>query len=425
MGFHSRPYATSVEADEMLAALNDRYDSSKGQFLGKITQRPWTNPALRISVTNRCNLSCTYCYDRIYQPPLRAKSDMDAEQVRNIFARYPNPSYVFVLGGEPFLNPDAVIEILDACPSRMTISSNGQLFNPDVEAVLAAIAKRLRSGRQTLLQISSEEGGKSTERGTTDNEGLLLKFAGALDGRIKIKFTMTETDVPEIENIASWYWRRSLPVQFDFADGGHGDGRDQDISEDNAKRVHEFTRRALDAAFDEWVPADGADSWPLRRIKTLLNVIFPRAIMQVMKGFPVHSACGILGHSIYFGPSGEAAPCHRWRQHQYKHPGDSENLTEEIRQFHSDVGADAMAACETCQWRASCGGVCPAVMNIYGPGAIAGRCKFQGALTDATFGFIMDRKYEDDPRHAAFLDHVISQSSFEALLDSDRIRAAS
>ena len=56
-------------------------------------------------------------------------------------------------------------------------------------------------------------------------------------------------------------------------------------------------------------------------------------------------------------------------------------------------------------------------MGQYGAAAIAGRCKFQGAGLDAVFGFIMDRKYENQPKHEAFLRAAVSETPFQQLLE--------
>ena len=63
-------------------------------------------------------------------------------------------------------------------------------------------------------------------------------------------------------------------------------------------------------------------------------------------------------------------------------------MDKTMSEFHSDVAPVVFGICQTCQWRGTCGGVCPAVMHSYGIAAIASRCKFWGAQMDAVFGFM-------------------------------------
>lgn len=415
MSFTQRPYAISLEAKAIMTALSDRYDAGKPAFLKSITEKPLPWTALKISLTNRCNLACTYCYDKRFQPPHETPTDMSVESVREIFRRYPNPAYVFVLGGEPFLNPEPLKEILEICPARVTVSTNGQVFNDSTLAVLESLMRRTECGRETLLQVSSEEGGQSRHRGTRNGEAILLKFAARCKKKLKIKYTMTGSDIVDIDRIASWNWDRRLPVQFDFADGGYGSGQDIDLSDSNASAVHRFTRKVLADSFDEWKRDVKAD-WPLRRISTLLSHVFPRAIMQLVRGYPIYSECGVLGNSIYFDPKGPLNPCHRWRNRSHGFFQDSGDIDKTLSKFHSDVAPAIFGICGSCQWRGTCGGVCPAVMHAYGIAAIAGRCKFRGAQTDAVFGFMTERNQQDDPQRVEFLKRVILRSPYRKML---------
>jgi len=59
MSFTERPYAVSPQAKTVMMVLNNHYDAGKPAFLKSITEKllPWA--ALKISLTNRCNLVCT------------------------------------------------------------------------------------------------------------------------------------------------------------------------------------------------------------------------------------------------------------------------------------------------------------------------------------------------------------------------------
>lgn len=407
MSIEERSYKLPEPAMRFQDQFNEFHDSGYASFLNNIVNQPWPQPTIKISVTNRCNLACDYCYDADRRPPLQRTTDMDPGFIGEIFKRFPDPSYVFVLGGEPFLNPEAVTEILERCPSRVTISTNGQIYNEGVKGVLDTINQRSEFDRRTLLQISCEEGGGTKARGTKNAAAILTKLSAYCESQIKVKYTMTQADIPEIEKIAAWYWQRKLPLQFDYADGGFGSGVDLNLSADKCSQVFEFTYETLATAFAEWIQSEDND-WPLQRLKIFLNPILPRTISHLFSLAPVFSACGVLGNSIYIGPGGELHPCHRWRQYDYGNWYDgNEHLEKDVSNFHREVGQVVHEKCATCQWRGTCGGVCPAVMYAYGENALLGRCKFRGAQMDAVLAYLTDEKIMSHNMFQPFVGYML------------------
>ena len=263
MAIKYRPYAVPGMVRKLQGRLNELYDEGIDVFFRSINKFPWPVPALKISVTNKCNLSCTYCYDKYSQVPFQEPATMEPAFVPQIFERYPNPSYVFVLGGEPFLNPGAVVAILDHCPSRVSISTNGHVSNSRVKQILHQIVRRNELGLATMLQVSCEMGGPIIERNTQNRqhvESIITNFSNICGKYMKVKHTMTQPHVAHIRDIAMWYWDRKLLVQFDYADGGFGKGHNMDLPDEDHITIFEFALEVLRKSFEHWLQ-DESDSW--------------------------------------------------------------------------------------------------------------------------------------------------------------------
>jgi len=415
MAITYRPYAVPSMVVKLQERLNALYDVGVDTFLRSITETPWPEPALKISVTNRCNLSCAYCYDKAFQPPFQKRADMEPSLVAQIFERYSNPSYVFVLGGEPFLNIPAVEAILDHCPSRVAISTNGQVLNSQVDHILDKIVQRNELGQATLLQISCELGGLTVERNTQNTlyaENVVTHFANICGRYVRVKYTMTQPDVAHIEEIAQWYWNRELLVQFDYVDGGFGAGFPVDLPDEDHKIVFEFIFESLRASFAEWCQNE-SDPWLVLHAKTLVNSIFPIVLMQIKQQQPIWTTCGVLGNGIYVGPKGDLYPCHRFKQSKQNRYGIlGEETAGQVAQFHREVGPVIRDYCRNCIWRGTCGGMCPAVVYHYGGEMLEGRCKFTGALKDAVWSFLADEQIFSHPRIDEYLSEVARLSPF-------------
>ncbi|MBI3089392.1 MAG: radical SAM protein [Candidatus Tectomicrobia bacterium] len=411
MSITKRPYEISAAVQSVCDRLNRLYDEGAKLYFNTIRRKLVPKPSLHISVTNRCNLSCTYCYDKMSQPPFVKRRDMSTDVATRIFKQYPDPSYVFVLGGEPFLNPHAVEVLLDHCPNRMVISSNGQVLNGHVERILKKIMRRNEEGRGTLLQISCELGGVSCERNTRNAEEILRYFSHVCGRFMKVKYTLTAPDLIHIDAIARWYWDRNILVQFDYVDGGYEKGEAIDLSETNWKRVFAFILSVLHESFEEWAQGN-SDEWLILRAKTLVHYVFPLTVMQIKHKHPLWSMCGVFGNSVYIGPGGELFPCHRWKASVESYGSLGEPCESRMLAFHTESWPSLQRYCEECVWRGSCGGVCPAVTCTYGGLSLIGRCKFMGALRDAVWSFLLDKTIVCHPQIDQYLDLIRELSPF-------------
>ena len=86
---------------------------------------------------------------------------------------------------------------------------------------------------------------------------------------------------------------------------------------------------------------------------------------------------------------------------------------QKVIQFNLTEWLKSQKHCDDCYWRGICGGLCPAVMSEYGKNVIKGRCKFSGALRDAVFSFLVDKKIMYNPDIDQYLSYVKKIGNFK------------
>lgn len=85
-----------------------------------------------ISITNRCNLNCSYCYERKLNTEYGIISDETAEAISAFIRERGIAGNIFFFGGEPLLGKEIIKKLrseIKAC--EYTISSNGTLLEED------------------------------------------------------------------------------------------------------------------------------------------------------------------------------------------------------------------------------------------------------------------------------------------------------
>jgi cyclic pyranopterin phosphate synthase len=110
---------------------------------------------LRISVTDRCNLRCTYCSDGEI-PHLRHQDILSYEEIERVtrVAAELGVSHVRLTGGEPLVRPyvSNLIELLTAVPGieDISLTTNGTLLKDQAEKLKAAGLKRINISLDSL-----------------------------------------------------------------------------------------------------------------------------------------------------------------------------------------------------------------------------------------------------------------------------------
>ena len=127
-----------------------------------------------ISITNKCNLKCSYCYERHLNTEYGCITEEMRDKIADYIKRQGNAETVYLFGGEPLLYKDTVkyyCENIDA--EQIVITTNGTLL--DEEFIKWCI------DRKNVVINMSHDGKECTERGVDTavldaNLKILLKY---------------------------------------------------------------------------------------------------------------------------------------------------------------------------------------------------------------------------------------------------------
>jgi GTP 3',8-cyclase len=109
---------------------------------------------LRLSVTDRCNLSCFYCHHEGNSLP---KNEMETEQVKNILSEARSAGILTVkfTGGEPLLRKD-IVELIRAASlagfEDIALTTNGTLLHQMADDLRKAGLARVNIGCDSITE---------------------------------------------------------------------------------------------------------------------------------------------------------------------------------------------------------------------------------------------------------------------------------
>ena len=146
-----------------------------------------------ISITNKCNLKCSYCYERHLNTEYGNITADTMTKIADFINSQKNADTVYLFGGEPLLYKDIVkfyCETLKA--EQLVITTNGTLL--EEEFIKWCI------DRKVIINMS-HDGIKCTERGVDTtlldaNLKLLLKY----QPETLVQLVYTEETLPELYN---------------------------------------------------------------------------------------------------------------------------------------------------------------------------------------------------------------------------------
>lgn len=117
--------------------------------------RPLLN--LRIAITRKCNLDCSYCHREGEEgPPENANGEMTVEEIVRIvkIAVRLDVSRIKLTGGEPLMRTDIaeIVKEISAIPglTDLSITTNGTLLDPLAEELRVSGLKRVNISLPTL-----------------------------------------------------------------------------------------------------------------------------------------------------------------------------------------------------------------------------------------------------------------------------------
>jgi cyclic pyranopterin phosphate synthase len=184
--------------------------------------------ALRISVTDRCNLRCTYCMPReafahhAFLPPDRLLTFDEIERLARIFIGL-GVDKIRLTGGEPLLRPgiSELVRRLAALPVELALSTNALLLRRDAAALREAGLRRLNVSLDAI--DNAVFGGMNGMGVETGNVLAGIDEAQARGFALKVNMVVQRgVNDAQVLPMARHFAARKIPLRFiEFMDVGN------------------------------------------------------------------------------------------------------------------------------------------------------------------------------------------------------------
>lgn len=162
--------------------------------------------AVFLDLTNRCNLSCKYCfnYRALQAPPLYLDPDLIKKALRSKMAE--SVKDWFLSGGEPVLY-DHLLEALKLFREHgigPKIATNGTMLSPEI--IDTWVGYGVRSVQFSLDTLDSDRHAYLNGGGRQDHEAILrnLSYAVGSPLRVVVSSVLTELNKREIRDIMAF-----------------------------------------------------------------------------------------------------------------------------------------------------------------------------------------------------------------------------
>ena len=280
-----------------------------------------------ISITNQCNLRCSYCYERHLNTEYGCISPETIDQTADFINRQGDADILYLFGGEPLLYKDIVRFFCENVKANQyVITTNGTLLDEDFIKWCAE--------RQIIINMS-HDGRDCSNRGVD---------TALLDEKLKILLRYQPRTLVQLV-----YTKETLPKLYD-----------------NIKYLHDLGVQKVSAVMDAFLVADDPDKlgdilreqW--RKIAEIPD-LFVFELVAKINDIKNHkqSLCEICKKKIYINWDGNIYPCVQFQNRPEFLCGSvfTGIDAEQARKAHPDYSCMAKR-CEGCEIAAYCRNSC-------------------------------------------------------------------
>ena len=281
-----------------------------------------------ISLTNKCNLRCSYCYERHLNTTYGSITPEIMHRITDFINERSDAHTVYLFGGEPLLYKDEVQFFCENVKAaRFVITTNGTLLD---EPFIAWC-----TGRGNVIINMSHDGAECDERGA-DRE--------MLDANLKLLLRYQPNTLVQLV-----YTEHSLPMLYD-----------------NIQYLKQLGVKKVSAAMDAFLVPEDPDSFgDLLREQWKKVAGIPELFIYELESKKKHirerspSTCEICKRKLFINWDGQFYPCVQFQNRPEFRCGDltAGIQAEKARQTHPDYSMRS-ERCEGCEIAEYCRNSC-------------------------------------------------------------------
>lgn len=281
-----------------------------------------------ISITNKCNLRCSYCYERHLNTEYGCLSSETRDKIADFIISQNDAEIVYLFGGEPLLYKDTVkfyCEKLNA--KQFVITTNGTLLDEDFIKWCA--------DRKNIIINMSHDGIECAERGAD---------TAVLDANLKLLLKYLPDTLVQLV-----YTEESLPKLYD-----------------NIVYLKQLGVKKVSAVMDAFLAPEDPDSFgdllreQWRRIASIPDIfIFELSVKINTINDNKPSLCEICKKKIFINWDGSFYPCVQFQNMPEYRCGDvfTGIRADEVRAAHPDYSI-VSERCKDCEIAKYCRNSC-------------------------------------------------------------------
>ena len=280
-----------------------------------------------ISITNKCNLKCSYCYERHLNTEYGAQDTETRDKIADFINQQNNAETVYLFGGEPLLCKETVRFYCSHLHAKqIVITTNGTLLD---EEFISWCAER------GIIINMSHDGKECTERGAD---------SAVLDAKLKILLKYQPETLVQLV-----YTKETLPKLYD-----------------NILYLKKLGVKKVSAVMDAFLETDDIDGFgeelraQWRKIAEIPNLfVYELAVKIKHIREQRRSLCEICKEKVFINWDGNFYPCVQFQNIPEYRCGDIRTgfSIEAARKAHPDYSmlAERCSGCEIAQYcRNSC-----------------------------------------------------------------------
>lgn len=304
-----------------------------------------------IILTEKCNSNCKYCYEKSmkefgneleekfefdYSAPV--DSEIDVEKLKKFILKDKNPVIIFY-GGEPLVNKEKIIEIIDNIDAEFCMQTNGKLLDELPSEYMNRFSRILVSIDGDKKRTNFNRGGETYELVL---KNLKLIRAKGYKGEIIARMTISQEfpdifeqvmHLIELKIFDSAHWQLDAGFyKFDFV-------------EEKFKKFVEEYNKSISKLIDFWIEE-------MCEGKVLKLYPFIGIMRDTLKNTKTKLRCG-AGHSGYaITTNGTITTCPIMNCIKNFYIGDLESNPNKLKEI------SVIEPCTSCDYLDLCGGRC-------------------------------------------------------------------